>query len=645
MNKAGLLASAFLIMRIEEHEIFKEAAFGTISNPNAMPIPMPAAIPAEAGIFYEKKNDEKPNKFGIGAVPAAIIGALIGNAFGKHQTKSQPLPIMIPEAPKQKLQKGNYYDQIKHLSDNLRIIFTPISVVYVVKNGAKETPLDTIETDEMNEDMKEAWSNRDYAYYKNLLLTKMHSEIQFAEKAFAKKILEKQMGLNNSINKQASENLDLDFDDITDVELYHYAECTEAFFQKENAITEKVAQLLLDDLDDGVEYVIAEPFLDRPFDKYAGAIADAFDFISFGKKENIASLQGKYLNPSYLVNNLKIGFFPDRVVFIVDNKLVSTLPMLSMNEEGFEHFRQQDKKFFKDFFKKEVRKGFARLNHNSGKQEKIAEEQLTTENIFINNGVHPAIYFLLLTSKYGYEWVDFDSAALIQIIEKEFALTRPIGDIPINKIFSIKASNNGHVAYTSRHVFEKIIRSFNNKPIDFLTRENNDLNLEDFIFGLDAMNRVTPYDNIYDNFSPEVYDYIVKVLADKENYVWGVNVTGTPEEEQFITILNYSLLNELNKRFTALINNDKEKNDIISKNELIFNMTLQLIDATNEQLSKVPELNIGDFLRSTLSTSTIDKNTTEIIIRQVVKNVVLDQELDKKEQILMRQLTDLGLYK
>ncbi|MDF2841710.1 MAG: hypothetical protein K0R00_136 [Herbinix sp.] len=643
-------------MKIEDRDMSKEAANGTISNPNAMLRPMPAAIPMESNDFplINEQEDKRDNGgFRITALPAAILGAIIGGAIAKKQSAKMALNqnAAQPSATRRQpsgFEHKNYYDQMNHLSSNMRVIFTPISAVYVVKDGVRDIPLETIEIEEMNEDMYAAWKNKDHQYYKNLLLNKMYSDIRFAEKEFAKRIVENQMDLRKTINKQAFD--DLDFEDLTDVELFHYASSAEDFFEKENSAVDKVAEILIESMDDEIEYVLSEANFERPFDKYAGAITDVLKMVPFiNKEDRVSSAQGKYLNPSYLKNNVRIGFFPDRVIFIVDGKLVGTLSVMAMNEEGFEHFQERNVTFFEDYFKKEIRKGIARLNEkfpsqNIGQEKTAAATKLKAEDIFVDNNVHPAVYFLLLTAKYGYEWVDFDGHALVSIIEKDFALTRPIGDIALNKVLSVKAANNSDVVFTSPHAFEKIIRSMNGKPVNFLLRETQDLDLEDFVFGLDAINRITPYDNVYDNFSPEVYDYLVKTLADKQNYIWGVNVTGTDEERQFATLLNYSLLSELNKRFTALISTEQEKNDIINENELIFNTSLKLMDAAYEQLSKAPDTNLGEFLRAVLGNSGIDKNISEIIVRQVIKNVVLDTVLDKREFELIGMLTDLGLH-
>lgn len=638
-------------MRIEEHEIFKEA--GTISNPSPIMRQMPSAIPSSFSLPQEEKENDRKNNFFVTALPSAIIGAIIGGAVGKSQAAKRSLPVVPMEQNQSRTHnnsfgKKNYYEQMKHLADNLKIIFTPLSIVFIVKDGAREITLDTIEVDEMNDDMKNAWKNRDSAYFRSMLFNKMNSEIQFAEQAFAKKIVERQMGLNNSLNKNASTS-DVDFDDLTDVELCHYASLTENFFASETSVTEKVATYIFDSLDDAVEYTIAEARLDRPFDKYAGAVGDVLQSVKFGNIKDTLFGKDKYMNPGFLNGNLKVGFFPDRVIFSVDGKLISTLLVTSMNEEGFDNFQKRNIDFFKNYFKQSVKKGMARLNANgqlsTGQEKTAAEDAITMSDIFVRNDISPIVYFLLLTSKYGHEWVNFDNTALISIIEKDFYLTRSIGDIPLNKIYSVKVANISDTIYESRHAFEKVIRSVNNKPIDFFVRENTDLNLEDFVFGLDIINRVTPYDNIYDNFSPEVYDYMVKVLANREIYAWTVNVTGTEEENQFITMLNYSLLTELNKKFTALLTNEKEISDISKGNQFILEMTLELYPQVLAQSNQYPDSDVGIICRNILASNGISNEYAEIITRQIVRNVVLDRQLDVREENLKQVLAQLGLYR
>lgn len=628
--------------------MFKEASTDgphIYAAPEIYNTPSPRAVKQSVDFPNEEKDRH------VIAKPGTVIGALIGSAIAYNKVQNQKIlnsvPISPPMEKKPKVQKHpGYVDQMNNIVNNLRVIFTPVSVIYVVKNGTSELTLDTIERNEMNEDMLLAWRNKDQIYYKNLFLNKMQTDIQLAEQEFMKRVINKQMELQKGVNKTAGVS-EVDVDDLTTPELFCYASTVKNFFERDTDITNKVASVITNDIDDGVEYIISETRLDRPFDKYAGVVGDALNAIGFNSSsKDLDSLQKKYLNPNYIKKKVKVGFMPDRVIFVVDDKIVNTLNVLSMNEEGFEHFQKKDKDFFKKYFERDVKLGIARLNENKMTNisfEKKAEEQLDTENIFIKNNVNPIVYFLLLIKKYGYQWVDFDSHALIKAVEKDFLLSRPIADIPINKIMSAKVANNGNTVYTSRHAFEKVIRSFNNKPIDFLTREVEDLELKDFVFGLDILNRVTPYDNIYDNFSPEVYDYIVKALADKETYVWGVNVTGTEEEFQFMTILNYSLLSELNSRFTALIDDPEQKNDIIKDNETIFDTSLLLIDMVNTQKKKNENINIKELINAYLLRTDIKKDLYEIITRQVMINVSLDNDLNLKEQELLKQLSDLNL--
>ena len=65
-----------------------------------------------------------------------------------------------------------------------------MSAIFIVKNGNKSFTLDTIETTEMNNSMKVAWKNKDEEYFKSLLISKIYSEMQIAEKEFSKNSIE-----------------------------------------------------------------------------------------------------------------------------------------------------------------------------------------------------------------------------------------------------------------------------------------------------------------------------------------------------------------------------------------------------------------------------------------------------------------------
>jgi hypothetical protein len=631
--------------KIFDSEFIKEAF--TISNPNPQTVHIPEGTPLEspfAQFTNPAEKQEEKGIFGIKVTPLAIAGAITGALIGKAKSDRAKINAGLPTfAPQQsEPQKIGYQEQMQKLIKNLRVLFTPISAVYIVKDGGRDITLDVIETSEMTEEMHKAWETKNDIYFKNLMLNKMHSEIQFAEKAFAKKILEGQMKM---MNKTASFS---DSFDMTDQEMDFYSDVLGTVMAKSSEeISEKLASLSLKNAqEDCEEYVLAEARLDRPFDKYAGIVADTLDFISPTKRKE-AKLQRNLMDPKWLRNNATVGFFPDRVIFAADNKLIGTLPIINMNEEGYNRFSAGDADYFKEFLYQESRKGLARIGKKEDMEKDASEESVATlseESIFYEAGIHPVVYFLKLTQKYGFEWVDFSSHAIMQMIEKDFALKRPIDDIALNKILSIKIANSGDKVYLNRHAFEKVVRSFNDKPVDFMERETDDLDLQDFAIALDALNRVTPYDNVYDNFSPEVYNYMAQVLADKENYIWGINISGTDEEMSFITLMNYTVLDKLNKKFLAAAENDNQISDIIDKNERIFNLALQLLDMFNEFVAGGDSGEIAmEKIRAVSSENVREKDVTEIAIKQVAKAAVIDSLLGSKESDMLAQINSLGI--
>jgi hypothetical protein len=377
--------------KIFDSEFIKEAF--TISNPNPQTVHIPEGTPLESPFAQFTSPADKPDDkgiFGIRVTPLAIAGAITGALIGKAKADRAKINAGLPTfAPQQnEPQKIGYQEQMQKLVKNLRVLFTPISAVYVVKDGGRDITLDVIETSEMTEEMHNAWGSKNDIYFKNLMLNKMHSEIQFAEKAFAKKILEGQMKM---MNKTASFS---DAFDMTDQEMDFYSDVVGAVMAKaSDEISEKLASLSVRGaLEDEEEYVLAEAVLDRPFDKYAGIVADTLDFISPTKRKE-ARLQKNLMNPKWLRNNATVGFFPDRVIFAAENKLIGTLPLINMNEEGYSRFSMGAEDYFREFLYQESRKGLARIGKSEDIEKEASEDTvvISEESIFYESGVHPVI--------------------------------------------------------------------------------------------------------------------------------------------------------------------------------------------------------------------------------------------------------------
>ena len=593
----------------------------------------------------------------LGATSGALIGAITGALIANKKVKQDALKRQVELERLGPSLNGNYYSQSQNVAKNLKVIFTPLGVIYTVKNGSRETTIDNIETSEMNESMYSAWQSKDYNYYSNLMLTKMYSEMQMVEQGFAKRFLSKQMNFQKEINKKASVQHDIrevDFDEITDYELLECVASTKDMYSGNPKIFEKMAEAMILQFDDIDDYDITLQ-LDRPFDKYAGFTSTPLSFMGFNNNsKDIRSMQKKFLNSSYLDNKVNVGFMPDRVVYIVDNQMIGTLPAIKMNEDGYEHFQNQDKNYFREFFHNEVKRGLARAKGlekpNSSLVKTEVEEKkasLDIGRIFRANDIHPVVYFLILTQKYGFAWFDFDPTALVKIIEDDFNVSEGIESVPLNKILSIQVANNSDTPFNSYHAFEKVIRSFAGKKIDFLKRESDDLDISDIAFAIDILDRVTPNDDIYDNFSPDIFDYLTKILSENENYTYMPSmIVGSPSESQFNEILNYSLLTAINNNMTATMNSDDKLEALMIKdNETIFDVSMMTLQSLRNQQNKgkISSTQGRKFMVAILDKLNIKKSLREIITRQVLKNIALDEFLVQKEELLHEQLEFFGI--
>lgn len=463
--------------------------------------------------------------FNINMASGPLIGALTGALVASRKAKQDIFKHQMEQNNNQNI-NGNYYSQVSNIASGLKVVFTPFGISYLVKSNNRDTNIENIETEEMNEEMYGAWQRKDENYFKNLLLNKMHSDIQLVEQHFAKNFIENQEHMTNQINKQAS---DEDFDNISDFELIEKIANIKNLYSKQSSLTEKIAEMLYDIMDDNSTYSISLG-LDKPISKYAG-LGIPLEFLGFGDN---SSDYKKYSNPSFLISKIKVGFMPDRVIYSVDNKVITTLLAMHMDENSFCHFEKQDKNYFEGLFKYEAQKGYQRSNGqippNINFEKKASYEGIS--QIFNRADIHPVIYFLLLTRKYSATWMAWDCEALIKILETDFNLINGISDIPLNKILSIQLANNSDSVYTQHHAFEKIIRAFNNKSIDFFENEVNDMTMEDLAFGISILEQVTPHQDIFMNFTQNVFEHMVEILLADENKVFiPISLTDTDYEK------------------------------------------------------------------------------------------------------------------
>ena len=614
------------------------------------PIPDQLTPARKPQIDYPQKNGE----FKIGVTPGAIVGALVGGTIAKKQVQKQEQQRIMNEraiASKYTPQiEGNYYKQVQNVANNLNVIFTPVSAIYVVKNGKKDFTLDTIETNEMNHDMKTAWKNKDDNYFKSVMMSKIFTEMQIAEQGFTKQFARKQLGIKDMITKDASDSSFID--DMNEIETIAYVKKAALFFQG-SELKEKLASAVVEDMETEASEHYINFTLDRPFTKYAGVITGISSSLGLGTKdEDIKTIKKKLENPSYTMKNIKVGFFPDRVIFSLGNQLVSTLPLTAMNEEGYAHFENQNAKYFKNFFAEHVKETLSKKAEiqMSYAIEKIASDDLPLDNdpasCLKTSDAHPVAIYLILCQKFGMEWLQYDIAVMDDIVKSEFNIDE-LPETNSAKISAILMANQSDNVYVNAYAFEKTVLSLCSKPVDFLSSQVEDVSIQDIVFAIDVLDRVTPYDDIYDNFSKETLNYMATVLADKELYVYNpTNIVGSDLEPAFNETINELLIRTIKNKMTLNSISKEMDEEIYSKCEYVADNSLGLLKSIRRLMNEkaeVAQINMGDLVDSVIVKKGLREDLSTIIRRQVIINLALDDVLSTYENNLMSQLQQYNI--
>lgn len=614
----------------------------------AFPIPSPVSQGVRPQIDWPNNNNKK-----IGVTPGAVVGALVGASLAKHKVEKDLKTKEMRESALKSNQSpsidGNYYSQVKNIHDNLEVIFTPMSAVFVINNKKNKFTLDTIETSEMTPSMKNAWKSKNSSFFKELLLTKMLSEMQIAEEGFTKSFIKKQLFVDDELNKKANDTSFLD--NISNVDLFFRSKIYNSFGCSE--FGEKIASAIADDitLEDDIQYINLE--FERPLDKYAGVVTGVKDCLGIHSSvDDLSKIKKRLENPKKIMREIKVGFFPDRVIFTLDNQLISTLPLLGMNEEGYEHFKNQDTKYFRNIFISDVKSSIKNKKADSMVNieyiEKTAGQDISefqsSENCLLQSDTHPVVIYLFLTSKLGLEWLKFDITIIEKIIKSEFNIVE-IPDTTLNKIFTILAANQSLSIYTIPYAFEKAVLSLCSKPIEFFDNEKESVKMQDLSFAIDVLDRITPFDDIYDNFSEDVVSYMCDVLSEQDLYCYSpTSIIGSPNEPTFNEILNKHLLKSIKGKMTIDSNGPGIDNEIFEKCDFVFDNTLMLLNSIRRYLIENPNLdiskfNIGDLIDSIIKKRGLSENQLKNIIRtQIIKNLALDNVLDLYNKGLQDQL-------
>lgn len=543
----------------------------------------------------------------IGIGTGTIIGGLIGAGIG-HKTidikKDQEYRNLYGNTIQRVLNEQNrkliemsedHYQQIDNLEQDLKIIFTPFSVVYMLRGTAVET----ISVSTMNSVMKRAWKNKDAVYFKNLLVNKVYLEAQDAEQMFIKRLIEQDSFLKDAINKKSADYTLVDEETDSDLHLFTVidkaAYLQELFMKSEDSeILSKYANNLTTiagTWDDEIIPVEVGTY------RYAGDLdydlgMQKLSFLWFTKPK--PAIETKTITPDKIKRDLSIVYLPDRILFITDDIVMSQLNVMGMNEEGYDRFQKQDSKYFRRNFLNEAKRAgydtteeleklavedddfydldskvskmsselFIASRHINGsgdpenpnmgmsdgtiKKLAAASPETSKQNqlmreLFTKPGIHPKVYYLTLMKEFGSEWLEWDFDTLIAMIDDNFGIN-PIADIPLNKLGSIVVLMHSDSPYTGFHTFEKVIRSFHDKPINFDLRESN-ISLGEIVTGIRMMGEIIRDndDNIYDNFSDHVLGYIVEVLHSR-NYRACAPKSISENERLFWRLVNIELL-------------------------------------------------------------------------------------------------------
>ena len=591
----------------------------------------------------------------ITVTPGAVIGALTGTAIASRKKKKNFQEEMAeirqsrPFIEKRPKIVGNYYAQVDAVAKNLRVIFTPLSVIYIVRNNMKDIPIETINTSAMDNVMYDAWKNKNEDFFKRMLLNKMMMEISFAEKMFAKDIITNHdlikkdvLSRNGKIVKEAS----------CDSEVLSYiektAEIKNIYEGLSKTSAEKLASLLYDAVDDSKNVEISWGF-DGNAEKYA-SLGNATDVFGANfSADRIKNVKKKLESPKYLRENVDIGFLPDRVAYIVNNVVIATFPVLNMDKQSFEAFKLHDSVYFNRKFYKELVKGnkaFAKAASEEAEEfKKEAAAKLISApkaTIFRMGGISPYIYYEVLKRKYSYKWNEIDTAALIKMIEVDFNLNESgIADIPLNKILSISAclSEETVNAFTNTLAFEKIVRSFNDLPVDFLASEKDTISVNEMVYGIVCYAEIM-YErgkDVYELFSDEVKDYIAEFLYEKNIAALYPAVSESASAMEFYGDINNLLLRLIIER-NNLTSEDMDSKEYkeATQNEILQPITIDILTQIREK--SISEDITSEFIEDIAKKYEFDLNKEALLRRQIKINLDVDEYVSKKIEMTEAQV-------
>lgn len=487
--------------------------------------------------------------FQVNVDPATVTGAIAGSyiATKKYQSEKENAE------PKPSIENGSY-KQVQDLLNNLKIVFTPINVIFSVNGQVFEI----IKVNEMSPTMREAFVKKNGEYFKQLLMNKINMELQMAEQVFSQNLL------------QAN--------GATQLKEAGYVTHQSQLLGVEEESFEKVASDLNKKLAGFGDFEIPLNFDSlRPFDRYAtemDAIEKVAGIFDYFKRD-----QANSLDLGDLKANVKIGFLPDRVVFLYKGQLLEQMSIMQMDEPSYEAFQTKDKDYFFGVFNDKAKEtsdlnGALYRKEQKEPTEKTAAsleevvEELTEElpekgdiKLFEDGNVHPLVYDRVLSNKYGKNWVDYELEALVKQIEIDFKLEKGLSSISLQKIAMLHAmsSTNSSVFDTS-FLFEKFVRIMSNKEVYFEEFQGN-VTFEEIMFGLEIAQAYLD-DDVYLDFPVSIAEYVAEELyQDDIRFVSDQLYDETKEgEREFFKTVNGYLM----RKWKDLDSKNIEEEDVIN---------------------------------------------------------------------------------
>jgi len=446
-------------------------------------------------ISYAEKAAMEKIAFNIPVDPVAVASALAGgytanHVYNKKQGEIQQKQQMMAQRPKRI--EMNDYTQVEQILNDLKIMFTPINVIYSV-NGQ---PFEMINADEMTPQMKKSFMMRDSQFFREFLINKMKMEMQLAHQMFATRLLETQEKFASFVVLDEAEKNGFD----------------KVAYEKQFEGKQLTIPVSFDNI---------RPFTNNPpfmTEKIAGLFSQ--------ERRDI-------LTTDDLDRKTTVGFLPDRVLFMVNGQMIEQLPLRGMNEEGYNAFRTQNKPFFIDWFTNQ-----AKIVHNSTMQEVLNGElemdkqastlrevidekaalvqgdfEKETYRWFLDHDVHPIVYLHYLEKKVGQEWYTFDIEAIISTIEEDMGTQ--VADIPFNKITALKTIyDDRHAMFFSSFTYEKFARTMAGRSIDFEEQEPG-LTLGEMLFA-NEIAKFVEGDDVYAQFVDQVAQYFSYEVVDED---------------------------------------------------------------------------------------------------------------------------------